>query len=296
MNYKTLGATLLLLTASVNATGECKYGVLERRDWRSLSRDERVTYIQAFRKLYEPDDSNNLSFMDRVAKLHLKSNRMIHGTARFLPWHRYFLQVTEKQLQEVSGKPLAIPYWSTGHDSQAPELSQVFGTGVHTFGGNGNYQKDYCVDTGPFADVKLAFVELPHDTPGLVEERRCLRRQWYRQAKIETFTPPRLQIDTSKSPTTLESLLPRLRRISMRFHMRTLEWTLDRCLVLTSLCSGCITVILIVYGIFGSIQRRNVSQAMKVRKFFCKTWEAVRVPISQGKPTLLTFCILGTFR
>lgn len=70
-----------------------------------------------------------------------------HGTPAFLPWHRIFLYLFEKDLQDVSGnKDLAIPYW----DIAAKDASTSIWTNDF-LGGTGNPDNDYIVESGPFA-------------------------------------------------------------------------------------------------------------------------------------------------
>lgn len=70
-----------------------------------------------------------------------------HGTPAFLPWHRVFLHLFEKDLQEVSGNPdLAIPYWDiSASDAETSIWTEDF------LGGSGNPGNEYIVETGAFA-------------------------------------------------------------------------------------------------------------------------------------------------
>ncbi|MEE9354132.1 MAG: tyrosinase family protein [Methylococcaceae bacterium] len=70
-----------------------------------------------------------------------------HGTPAFLPWHRVFLYLFEKDLQDVSNNPdLALPYWDISANDAATSIwTEDF------LGGSGSPNNDYIVENGAFA-------------------------------------------------------------------------------------------------------------------------------------------------
>jgi tyrosinase len=86
----------------------------------------------------------------RLYSLHDQLNDEIHGSASFLPWHRYFLYILERQLQRYD-KSVTVPYWNWAYDSQAPEMAHVFD--ADAFGGNGVGQNG-CITDGAFKSYR----------------------------------------------------------------------------------------------------------------------------------------------
>jgi len=87
----------------------CSHSV--RKPWESLSCDERSEFLAAARALKNDDD-----LWGDFAAMHFDNNRRAHGADQFLPWHRWFLWVFEKELQRVSQKCITIPFWSWEND------------------------------------------------------------------------------------------------------------------------------------------------------------------------------------
>jgi hypothetical protein len=131
------------------------------------------------------------SFVNDFSLSHYDAMMQYHGTAAFLPWHRYFLLNLEEAMRKCTGnKDVYIPYWDNSLDSQAPERSLIW----KFFGGNGDPNADqgegpieieedgflmhfgYCVSDGPFANVKLIYSR--RGNARLTSEPDCLRRQF----------------------------------------------------------------------------------------------------------------------
>jgi len=161
---------LLLFLASVAyaqinlATQPCQYGVLKRKEWRDMTDAEKSLYLTTFKQLQVKPRGGGLSFHEGLAQTHIDYARGIHGYAQFLPWHRYFTIVLERELQKTSGKPVTLPYWDWSKDSQAPETAPIWGDGPLTFGRGYN---GGCVTTGAFAGYQST-----------VPNAHCLRRDW----------------------------------------------------------------------------------------------------------------------
>jgi len=67
----------------------------------------------------------------------ITKKKTVHGNPSFLPWHRYFVHVYEKALQQQCGYTGAAMYWDWTLDSGAPTRASVFDP-VLGFGTNGN--------------------------------------------------------------------------------------------------------------------------------------------------------------
>ncbi|OTB16984.1 hypothetical protein K445DRAFT_21175 [Daldinia sp. EC12] len=148
-----------------------------RKEWRTLSTDERNSYINAVKCLATKPSTLGLTTTqyDDFAYTHNALNDDIHFVASFLPWHRYFVHIYEKALKDC-GYTGAAAYWDWTLDSDDTSKSSIWDpiTGV---GGNGSPEKTVtidgstynCVVDGPFKDLLPAYVTetyAPH----------CLRR------------------------------------------------------------------------------------------------------------------------
>lgn len=73
----------------------------------------------------------------------------------FLPWHRYFMTVHERLLQEQCNYTGAQPYWPELADQTVPWSDlEVFDPDTG-FGGNGLASDGNCIQDGPFANLTL---------------------------------------------------------------------------------------------------------------------------------------------
>lgn len=73
-----------------------------------------------------------------------------HMGPSFLPWHREFLRLFEEDLQKVNPS-VVLPYWDWAADSKRknPGRSPIWSPSF--MGGNGNPDRDFIVEDGPFA-------------------------------------------------------------------------------------------------------------------------------------------------
>lgn len=85
----------------------------QRKDQAKLSAQEQQRFLCALSVLIQ-----NGTFGQLVA-IHADMSHMMHGTQRFLPWHRIYLIQLEKALQ-AAHPDVSIPYWDW---TQAPEQS-----------------------------------------------------------------------------------------------------------------------------------------------------------------------------
>jgi tyrosinase len=132
-----------------------------RENANKLCAEKREQYVNAVIKLKTEGNPNTGRNYDTYVSLHQASIFSIefwtqgsspfwsysHGTPAFLPWHRVFLHLFEKDLQEVSGdSDLAIPYWDiSACDAHSSIWTEDF------LGGSGNPNNEYIVETGAFA-------------------------------------------------------------------------------------------------------------------------------------------------
>ncbi|KAI8052436.1 hypothetical protein BDF22DRAFT_620632 [Syncephalis plumigaleata] len=175
-------AAICIISAINGADAQCQ--VRPRREIRRLSRRDREAYFSAIRQL---QSTGSPSLYDDYTRRHLDAHEAAHGTAQFLPWHRWFIHDFEVALQRINSN-IMIPYWDWSIDSQQPAASPIFRS--DWYGGNGNPQADYCVQDGKFADYRPAYPE-PH----------CLRRRFDNGRRLSAFySPP--QIDSVLQATT----------------------------------------------------------------------------------------------
>ncbi|KAK0716374.1 hypothetical protein B0H67DRAFT_516055 [Lasiosphaeris hirsuta] len=178
--------TLPSVSAKARRTfgGSCNLGnVRVRREWRTLSKPERKSYIAAVKclrtkpSLLAPGVApGSKSLFDDFVAVHLNQTLFIHLTGNFLTWHRYFTYAYEQQLRTKCGYTDTVPYWEWGLDVNNPAASPVFDGSDTSLGGNGAYfphagmilteplnpaaliplppgSGGGCVTTGPFANM-----------------------------------------------------------------------------------------------------------------------------------------------
>lgn len=172
----------------------CRH-LTRRKDIRDLTLRERRWYQRAIRKLYaRPGKNINLTlnllqlskslFLSLIlvylslcvqlrmdvamwkgfALLRAEFSPLAGDGAFFLPWHRYFLRLVERELQSISSCKLALPYFEWTVDSGSMKFSTAWEAGF--FGGDGQPDSG-CVPHHPFQGLTSHF----HWSP-------CLRRSF----------------------------------------------------------------------------------------------------------------------
>lgn len=135
---------------------ECVDGELvnccrQRRDWLSLSDQEKSEYITTVKMAA----SSDTLYIHRYLEL-MQLYKDGSGTAvlsystpstQFLPWHRYYLQQYEDLLRMINPS-ITLPYWDWTLYSTNPYLNPVFSP--ETGFGNSSDSNDNCVEDGPF--------------------------------------------------------------------------------------------------------------------------------------------------
>ncbi|EKD21813.1 putative tyrosinase central domain protein [Drepanopeziza brunnea f. sp. 'multigermtubi' MB_m1] len=190
-----------------------KSNMLVRKEWGSLSSEERIAYTDAvlcFQKKAPLTPTSLIpgvrSRYDDFVGTHINQTQNIHYTGTFLAWHRYFTWMYEKALRDECGYTGAQPYWNWGLFSNDTTSGPVFDGSATSMSGNGLYipgrgdltlalpgHRDVlisaangggCVSSGPFKNmtVNLGPSALPlnggksQTGSGLDYNPRCLTR------------------------------------------------------------------------------------------------------------------------
>lgn len=136
---------------------ECVNSQLEsccrfRRDWSTLSLEEKLSYINAVKSISSDPDFQPLynelvqrykDSFDTIAQYNFPNS------SHFFPWHRYFLLEYEDLLRMVD-PALTIPYWDWSVMPTMPYQSPVFNP--ETGFGNSSNGTTRCVTSGPFRE------------------------------------------------------------------------------------------------------------------------------------------------
>lgn len=204
------------LTDNARKRGACNiHNVAVRREWGSLSKPERKSYIDAVLCLQKKQTKTPASVLpgarsrfDDWVGTHINQTGTIHYTGTFLGWHRYFTWQYEQALRNECGYKGYQPYWNWAKTAESglensPLLdgsdTSMSGNGVFIPGGGevnlgGNGLPDLflpagtgggCIKSGPFKDMKvnLGPVQLGltngstiSNGDGLSYNPRCLKR------------------------------------------------------------------------------------------------------------------------
>ncbi|RGP60415.1 tyrosinase [Fusarium longipes] len=187
-----------------------------RREWNTLSKKDKKSYIDAVKCLQSKPAKGPESFaagaktrFDDWVSVHLNSTSNIHYTGNFLSWHRYFTWLYEEALRNECGYKGTQPYWdwsltaisgltkssifdgsdtslSGDGESIGEQADIVLGASsglppVYLKTGNGGG----CVKSGPFKTMSVNLGPAALDLPGgkveanpqpLDYNPRCLKR------------------------------------------------------------------------------------------------------------------------
>ena len=154
--FRSLPLLLLLVICSgsffkVADAQSC--GTSRRRSWRSLSCQERIEFLDAVQTL------KDRGMYDEFVYIHWDSGDWSHFVPEFLPWHRWYLWVFERELQRASGTCMTVPFWDWERGDSLPIMLQSW-----TFG---RRHREGCVRDGIARDWRPA-------EPG----QRCLWREF----------------------------------------------------------------------------------------------------------------------
>ncbi|KAF4834376.1 Tyrosinase-like protein orsC [Colletotrichum tropicale] len=170
-----------------NTHAEACTNPLIRHEWRQLSLEQRLDYIDSIKCLMTlPSEGNDLwpgakSRYDDFQGMHIYMTKQVHFNGPFLPWHRWMLYLFEKELRIKCDYKGTLPYWDMGLDNTAEGFakSPVFDN-VYGVGGNGPYIEDV-TDPDEFPVQKP--IEIPERSGGgkgysVEHTPHCLRRDF----------------------------------------------------------------------------------------------------------------------
>ncbi|KAK4448696.1 Grixazone synthase [Podospora aff. communis PSN243] len=133
-------------TIKPRKTGCTKKNILERKEWGSLSKKDRLSYISAVHCLA------NLTALtpptaipgartryDDFVGSHILQTLFVHASGLFLPYHRYYVHLYETALRSECNYRGAQPYWDWTLSYTNPHLSTVFDGSPYSLGSNGEY-------------------------------------------------------------------------------------------------------------------------------------------------------------
>ncbi|WDK13942.1 hypothetical protein CGRA01v4_05223 [Colletotrichum graminicola] len=182
--------------------GTCTWNnVRIRREWGSLSRQDKLDYIEAVKCLQSKPSRTPSSeaagaktrFDDFLAT-HINQTTTIHYTGNFLSWHRYFTWLYEEALRNECGYQGTQPYWDWPKTAiTGMEKSPIFDGSETSISGNGEFIPGResivlgaaqglppiylpvgtgggCVTSGPFKDMVVNLGPAALDLPGGVVE------------------------------------------------------------------------------------------------------------------------------
>ncbi|KAE8317692.1 hypothetical protein BDV41DRAFT_561231 [Aspergillus transmontanensis] len=131
-------------------TGGCRPEDAQiRKEWRELTQEERQQFTDAVRCLQSipttlADDLRQIypgvqTRYDEFLATHINLTSVIHMTADFLAWHRYFTHTFEQDLKSKCQYTGSLPYWDWGLDAENPHLSVLFNGDEYSMGSNGAF-------------------------------------------------------------------------------------------------------------------------------------------------------------
>jgi Common central domain of tyrosinase len=150
-------AALLLVSCLGLVVQAQQCGTSRRRPWRSLSCAEQDTFLNAVMLLKDS------GVYDDIAVVHASTGPAAHNVPAFLPWHRYYTWVFERELQRVTGSCITVPYWDW---ERAGSIATVLGP--NSFGS----ENPGCVTDGIAS--------------GWNDNNGCLERAFRRQFSLST--------------------------------------------------------------------------------------------------------------
>ncbi|KZM21620.1 Tyrosinase [Ascochyta rabiei] len=141
-----------------------------RREWDSYSNSDRQAYIDAIKCLQARPASGQFrqsqSRYEDLVALHQTLTPNVHGNAKFLLWHRYYLWTFEQMLRSDCGFNRELPWFDETRYAGRYTQSSVFSSqwfGSINVGGQ-------CVTNGQFAGLAINI------GPGSGNTRHCLAR------------------------------------------------------------------------------------------------------------------------
>lgn len=164
-----------LATVASAASAACSSNPSVRYEWRDYPDTDRVAFIAAIKCLMGKPPSGKFApatnRYEDLARLHQQFMPNIHGNAKFLIWHRYYVWTFEQVLRKECGFNRNMPWWDETKDAGKFSQSSMF-TDSRFFGsmtGNANGSPK-CVTGGAFSGMTC------HIGPGNSNQNHCLSR------------------------------------------------------------------------------------------------------------------------
>ncbi|GKT58439.1 tyrosinase-like protein [Colletotrichum tofieldiae] len=176
----------------VDASGSSCKEPYFRREWRSLSKQEKRDYIDAFQCFIDSPSVMGLngSLYNDFSWVHNLVAHSTHTKAPFLTWHRRFIFVYEKYLRKSCGYKGALPFWDWSLDWDDITNSPIF-DGKLGFGGDGDpkapeHQSAHCVTDLPFKNLRPQWYGSTYDP-------HCLARSFNEDWSAHYMNPEALE-------------------------------------------------------------------------------------------------------
>ncbi|CAG8948873.1 hypothetical protein HYFRA_00001996 [Hymenoscyphus fraxineus] len=152
-----------------------------RKEWRKLSNDEKLEWIDAVKCMLSKPALNGAIYSGSRSRygdfmaLHIQAADYVHFNGPFLPWHRHLLILWEQELRNTCGYTGSQPWWDFSLENTAETFpkSPLFDP-VYGVGGNGPWVENVssipvsnpaviladrtgggCLDNGPFANLTV---------------------------------------------------------------------------------------------------------------------------------------------
>ncbi|EXF74289.1 hypothetical protein CFIO01_03721 [Colletotrichum fioriniae PJ7] len=177
------------------------HDVRVRREWGTLSKVEKLDYINAVKCLQSrpartpaSESSGAKTRFDDFVATHINQTLAIHYTGNFLSWHRYFTWQYEEALRNECGYKGTQPYWDWSKTAiTGLENSPIFDGSETSMSGNGDFVPGResirlggqnglpiielpvgtgggCVNSGPFKNLTVNLGPAALDLPGGISE------------------------------------------------------------------------------------------------------------------------------
>lgn len=162
-------------TVQTAASAKCSASPGMRFEWRQYSTSDRVALMSAIKCLMGKPPSGRFSpaknrYEDFV-RLHQDYMPNIHGNAKFLVWHRYYVWTFEQVLRAECGFNRAFPWWDETKDAGKFAKSDLF---TQPYFGNllpaQSNGQGWCINSGAFGGITL------HIGPGSSNTPHCMSR------------------------------------------------------------------------------------------------------------------------
>lgn len=166
---------LAVPTVLSEAATACSAGPPKRYEWNSFKTSDRVNFINSIKCLIKKPASGNFppatNRFEDLARLHQMYMPNVHGNAKFLVWHRYFLWTFEQVLRDECGLTVNFPWFDETLHAGAFSQSDIFSSNYFGYlTGPDSQGNPVCVTTGAFAGLTA------HIGPGSSNTPHCLSR------------------------------------------------------------------------------------------------------------------------